>query len=80
VFEAHHLVPLALLVKGRKAKLGDVALLCANCHRLIHLVIAREKRRLSLEDAHAPCQSQHGQDAAHHSPALAHGLCLYLAF
>jgi 5-methylcytosine-specific restriction enzyme A len=50
-FEAHHLVPLALLIEGRKTKLGDVALLCANCHRLIHRAISLQKRWLTLEDA-----------------------------
>lgn len=50
-FEAHHLMPLALLVENRKTRLEDVALLCANCHRLIHRAIASEKRWLSLEEA-----------------------------
>jgi 5-methylcytosine-specific restriction enzyme A len=50
-FEAHHLLPLALLVEGRKTKLEDVALLCANCHRLIHRAISLEKRWLSLAAA-----------------------------
>lgn len=50
-FEAHHLIPLAQLVEGSKTKLKDMALLCANCHRLIHRAIAIEKRWLGLEEA-----------------------------
>ncbi|WP_323496077.1 HNH endonuclease [Variovorax sp. LG9.2] len=34
-FEAHHLLPLAKAGES-KTKLDDVALLCANCHRLVH--------------------------------------------
>lgn len=51
VFEAHHLIPLAHLVESHKTKLRDVALLCANCHRLIHRAIELEKRWLTLEQA-----------------------------
>ncbi|MFY0637286.1 HNH endonuclease [Maricaulis maris] len=39
--EVHHVVPIAKTGK-RTTKLSDIALLCANCHRLIHRVIARE--------------------------------------
>lgn len=34
--EAHHLKPLHTLVPGAKTRLEDLALLCANCHRMIH--------------------------------------------
>lgn len=34
--EAHHRVPVASLVEGKKTKLSDLAALCANCHRVIH--------------------------------------------
>lgn len=41
VFEIHHLDPLNL--KGEvKTRLRDVAVLCANCHRLIHRLISVE--------------------------------------
>jgi 5-methylcytosine-specific restriction protein A len=34
-FEAHHLLPLSTAGES-KTKVSDVALLCANCHRLVH--------------------------------------------
>lgn len=39
--EVHHIKPLAASGQ-RMTTLSDVALLCANCHRLTHCVIARE--------------------------------------
>lgn len=38
-FEAHHLAPLAA-TGPRSSRLADLALLCANCHRLVHRWIA----------------------------------------
>jgi 5-methylcytosine-specific restriction enzyme A len=49
-FEAHHLVPLAC-AGSRITRLSEVALLCANCHRLIHRAIALEKRWVGLDEA-----------------------------
>jgi|GEM_PF-2949240 Predicted restriction endonuclease len=37
--EVHHLLPLATLVTARKTRLEDLAILCANCHRVAHLRI-----------------------------------------
>ena len=34
--EAHHLTPVHMLLPGSKTRLQDLALLCANCHRIIH--------------------------------------------
>lgn len=34
--ECHHLVPLANLKPGSRTRLADLAILCANCHRMIH--------------------------------------------
>lgn len=34
--EAHHLTPVHQLTPGTKTHLRDLALLCANCHRMIH--------------------------------------------
>jgi hypothetical protein len=34
--ECHHLTPLALLTKTIETKLGDLAIVCANCHRMLH--------------------------------------------
>jgi predicted HNH restriction endonuclease len=36
--EAHHTRPVAMLTEGSKTKLEELALLCANCHRMIHSV------------------------------------------
>jgi predicted HNH restriction endonuclease len=35
--EVHHLIPLADLEEGTKTKLDDLAIVCANCHRILHL-------------------------------------------
>lgn len=43
IFEVHHLVPLAA-AQARTTKVSDTALLCANCHRIVHRLIARTKR------------------------------------
>jgi len=34
--ECHHLIPLATLQERKKTRLKDLALLCSNCHRMIH--------------------------------------------
>ncbi len=35
--EVHHLVPLAEAERSKRTKLQDLAILCANCHRVVHL-------------------------------------------
>jgi hypothetical protein len=35
--EVHHLVPLAQAQQSMRTKMQDLAILCANCHRLVHL-------------------------------------------
>jgi 5-methylcytosine-specific restriction protein A len=47
--ECHHLNPVATLVEGHKTHLDDLALLCANCHRMVH----RDKQWLSLPELKA---------------------------
>ena len=34
--EVHHLKPLSTLRPGDKTSLSDLALLCSNCHRMVH--------------------------------------------
>lgn len=36
LIECHHLIPVSELKKGSKTRLSDIALLCSNCHRVIH--------------------------------------------
>lgn len=52
IFEVHHLVPLceAATVVTR---LNDLALLCANCHRLIHAVMRQDERHYTLTEFRA---------------------------
>ena len=50
IFEAHHIFPLAA-GEERKTKLGDLALLCANCHRMLHRAISTEKRWIAISEA-----------------------------
>ncbi|HZO07175.1 MAG TPA: HNH endonuclease [Solirubrobacterales bacterium] len=35
--ECHHIVPLHTLKPGQRTRLEDLALLCSNCHRVLHL-------------------------------------------
>lgn len=44
--EAHHTKPLHTLMPGTKNTLDDLALVCANCHRIIH----RSKPWLSVDE------------------------------
>lgn len=50
MFECHHVIPVSEAVRGN-TKLSDLSLLCANCHRLIHAAIAKEKRWLRIDEA-----------------------------
>jgi 5-methylcytosine-specific restriction protein A len=34
--ECHHITPLSSLASTRKTKLADLAIVCANCHRMLH--------------------------------------------
>lgn len=43
--EVHHTKPVYTLLAGTRTKLDDLALLCANCHRMAH----RKRQPLSLE-------------------------------
>jgi 5-methylcytosine-specific restriction protein A len=36
VYEVHHTIPLAAYDGGEITNLNEVALLCANCHRMVH--------------------------------------------
>jgi 5-methylcytosine-specific restriction enzyme A len=47
--ECHHTKPVATLVEGQKTHIDDLALVCANCHRMIH----RGKPWLSIEELRA---------------------------
>lgn len=50
MFECHHIIPLSVIGET-KTKVKDMALLCANCHRLLHRAIAKRKQWLSIEEA-----------------------------
>ena len=53
-FEVHHIVPLSY-TGTRITRLSELALLCANCHRLLHRAIAIEKRWLSIAEGKTVC-------------------------
>ena len=44
--ECHHKVPVSELKPGAKTKLSDLAVLCANCHRMLH----RRRPWLSVDE------------------------------
>jgi 5-methylcytosine-specific restriction protein A len=48
-FEAHHLLALATM-NERNTRLRDMALLCANCHRLIHRASAITRRWIGIDE------------------------------
>lgn len=50
MFECHHITPLSI-VGETKTNLKDMALVCANCHRLLHRVMVVRKQWLSIEEA-----------------------------
>lgn len=50
-FEAHHIRPLSEAKGVTSTRVGDLALLCAGCHRFIHRLIALEKRWVSIAEA-----------------------------
>jgi predicted HNH restriction endonuclease len=50
--EVHHLVPISSLKENTKVTLNDLAIVCANCHRVVHLscpplTIAQARKLLS---------------------------------
>lgn len=49
IFEAHHRILLSVGAE-RKTRLSDMALLCANCHRLLHRAISSAKRWIDVDD------------------------------
>lgn len=34
--EGHHTIPVSELVEGQKTKVEDIALVCSNCHKMLH--------------------------------------------
>jgi len=54
--ECHHIVPVSELVDDHKTKLADLAIVCANCHRMLHkarpLLKIGELRALVKQNAH----------------------------
>lgn len=55
--EVHHLKPLHTLTPGSKTSLLDLALLCANCHRMLHA----RKPWLSLESIRKLIEENRGR-------------------
>ena len=50
MFECHHIIPVSEALRA-KTRLSDLSLLCANCHRLIHALISKEKKWLQINEA-----------------------------
>lgn len=44
--ECHHIVPISELSEGHKTRLSDLAIVCANCHRMLH----KSRPMLSVEE------------------------------
>lgn len=52
IFEAHHLMPLSE-TGPTNTRLSDMALLCSNCHRLIHRAMANRKGWMGMPEFRA---------------------------
>ncbi|MDH2015024.1 HNH endonuclease [Pseudomonas juntendi] len=50
MFECHHVLPLSIRGESN-TKISEMALLCANCHRLLHRAMAVRSKWLSIEEA-----------------------------
>lgn len=50
MFECHHVIPLAE-GEARSTRVEDIALLCASCHRMIHVLIAKNKSWITIEES-----------------------------
>jgi len=50
MYECHHIIPISETLRI-KTKLSDLSFLCANCHKLIHAAISKEKRWFSINEA-----------------------------
>lgn len=48
-FEAHHVLPLSAAME-RNTRIHDLALLCANCHRLVHRLISANRRWMTIDE------------------------------
>jgi len=58
VFEAHHIVPLSSAQGKVATRIKDMALLCANCHRLLHRIISVRKSWIGIAEARAIWRDQ----------------------
>jgi 5-methylcytosine-specific restriction protein A len=56
--ECHHTVPLAQLAESQRTRLQDLAVVCANCHRMIH----RSKPMASIKEMQALVLAKRGDD------------------
>ena len=57
--EAHHKVPVSQLKSGSRTLVKDIALVCPNCHRMLH----RGEHSLSIEELQAIVQSEQKKKA-----------------
>lgn len=46
--EGHHTIPVSEMTPSHKTKIEDIAMLCANCHRIIH----KKRPWLTIKDLH----------------------------
>ncbi|WP_216840591.1 HNH endonuclease [Dyella sp. S184] len=54
IIDVHHTKPVHTLVEGETTKVEDLALLCSNCHRIVH----SKKRWLSLDEVRGAIRGQ----------------------
>jgi 5-methylcytosine-specific restriction protein A len=89
--ECHHTIPVAELTENHRTRLADLAILCANCHRMIHKsrpMLTVQALRVIIERHHTQAQTQHTKDGealtlytAHQIASLvcaSEGLCAHV--
>ena len=52
--ECHHTIPVHRMKEGDKTKLSDLALVCSNCHRMIHI----KRQWLNIDELRSIIQDQ----------------------
>lgn len=48
--ECHHVVPLHVNAQPKRTTLDDLALVCSNCHRMLHRSITKQKRSIDIHE------------------------------
>jgi 5-methylcytosine-specific restriction protein A len=65
--ECHHKLPLAALEEGHRTRLSELAIVCANCHRMLH-----KRPMLTIGQLREVVLRQRAQDSLGEGPRRSH--------